>query len=523
MHKVRQRQNVAAAMLSRRNFLAGLSALLTSLAAWRPAWGQPVAATKVTFVLFNDFYIMNEQVLPDGKARGGFARLAAVVKAERAKNKHVIVAHGGDTLSPSLMSGFDRGKHIVALTNLIAPDIFVSGNHEFDFGRETFLERMREAKFPLYGANLRLANGQPVPGHKDRAILDFDGVKLGLTGIAYEKSARLSSPEDLQFLPCVETTKQQAEQLRKEGADFVCAVLHCDRGDAFLLQFAQAAELLLTGHTHDLFIQYDGQVGIVESGYDAFYVTCVDIDFSVASREGRRVTTWWPKFRVIDTAEVTPDFEVAAAVARYQEDFSRETEAVIAKTEIELDSRNATIRTREAAIGNLFADAMRVSMKAEAAVINGGGIRAGKLYEAGSSIRIRDVLAELPFNNRVVVVEMTGADLLLAMENGLAQVPVPAGRFPQVSGMKVVFDPKLPIRKRVLSLEVAGKPVEAERVYRIAILDFLARGGDDYVTFRAAKRITPDADAPLLANEVIAYLKSLGTVKIAAEGRIVAR
>jgi len=510
-------------MLSRRGFLATLSAFLAPFGNWRPAWAQPVASTKLTFVLFNDFYLMNEQVLGDGKARGGFARLAAVVKAERAKHKNVIVAHGGDTLSPSLMSGFDRGKHIVALTNMIAPDIFVAGNHEFDFGRDTFLERMREAKFPLYGANLRLANGKPVPGHKDRAIFDFDGVKLGLTGIAYEKSARLSSPEDLQFLPCVETTKEQAALLRKEGADFVCAVLHCDRGDAFLLQFAQAAELLLTGHTHDLFIQYDGQVGIVESGYDAIYVTCIDIDISVSMRGNRRVTTWWPKFRAIDTADVTPDPEMAAAVARYQEDFSREAEVVIAKTAVELDSRNSTIRTREAAIGNLFADAMRVSMKADAAVINGGGIRAGKVYAPGSEICLKDILAELPFNNRVVVVEISGADLLLAMENGLAQVPVPAGRFPQVSGMKVVFDPKQPMRKRVISLEIAGKPVEPARVYRVAILDFLARGGDDYTTFRAAKRVTPDADAPLLANEVVRYLKSLGTVKTLAEGRIVSR
>ncbi len=84
-------------MLSRRSFIASLSAFVASLAGWRPAWSQPVAATKVTFVLFNDFYIMNEQLLPDGKLRGGFARLATVVKEERAKNKNVVVAHGGDT------------------------------------------------------------------------------------------------------------------------------------------------------------------------------------------------------------------------------------------------------------------------------------------------------------------------------------------------------------------------------------------------------------------------------------------
>ena len=65
----------------------------------------------------------------------------------------MIVAHAGDTLSPSLMSGLDRGAHIIALTNMIPPDIFVPGNHEFDFGKAIFLQRMSEAKFPLYGAN----------------------------------------------------------------------------------------------------------------------------------------------------------------------------------------------------------------------------------------------------------------------------------------------------------------------------------------------------------------------------------
>src|SRR3954449_5408411 len=164
-------------MLSRRSFLSSLASTLALIAAWRPSWAQVTHSTTVTFVLFNDFYLMGEQSFPDGKSRGGFARLAAVVKAERAKaaaeGRNVIVAHGGDTLSPSIMSGLDRGAHIVALTNMIAPDIFVPGNHEFDFGKAVFLERMGAAKFPLYGANLRDPAGAPVPGFKDRALLEF--------------------------------------------------------------------------------------------------------------------------------------------------------------------------------------------------------------------------------------------------------------------------------------------------------------------------------------------------------------
>ena len=118
--------------------------------------------------------------MPDGKRRGGFARLAAVVKAERAKGGHVVFAHAGDTLSPSLMSGFDRGAHIIALTNLIPPDVFAPGNHEFDFGKATFFQRMGEARFPIYAANLRDPEGRPLPDFKDRSIVTFNGVRIGI-------------------------------------------------------------------------------------------------------------------------------------------------------------------------------------------------------------------------------------------------------------------------------------------------------------------------------------------------------
>ena len=123
----------------------------------RPAWAE---SAKVTFILTNDIYQMGDTLMPDGKRRGGFARLAAVVKAERAKGGHVVFAHGGDTLSPSLMSGIDQGAHIIALTNMLKPDIFVPGNHEFDFGKAMFLKRMAEAKFPVFAANMRGAGRQ---------------------------------------------------------------------------------------------------------------------------------------------------------------------------------------------------------------------------------------------------------------------------------------------------------------------------------------------------------------------------
>jgi 2',3'-cyclic-nucleotide 2'-phosphodiesterase (5'-nucleotidase family) len=479
--------------------------------------------TKVTFLLVNDIYQMSAQVMPDGRTRGGFARLAAVVKAERRKGGHVIVAHAGDMISPSLMSGLDRGAHTIALSNRVGLDIFVPGNHEFDFGKAVFLQRMREAKFPVYAANLRGPDGQSLAGIKDRGIVSFDGVRIGLTGATYDDSARASTPEDLQFLPTVASQKAQAETLRREGADFVAAVVHADRAQDYELFGTRTVDLILSGHNHDLFVNYDERNAMVESSYDAHYLVSIDVAIEVRVRNGVRATTWWPQFRIIDTATVTPDPAVAAAVLPYEKELTREMDVALGTTAVELDSRNATVRTREAAIGNLFADAMRSSLKADAAVTNGGGIRAGKVYSAGSAITRRDILAELPFNNRVVEIEINGADLRRALENGLAQLPAAGGRFPQVSGMAIEVDLKRPAGDRIVAISVGGAPLDDARIYKVAVNDFLARGGDGYVGFRDAKHILPETDSPLLANAVMAYVKNLGTVRTAVEGRIVQR
>jgi 2',3'-cyclic-nucleotide 2'-phosphodiesterase (5'-nucleotidase family) len=163
---------------------------------------------------------------------------------------------------------------------------------------------------------------------------------------------------------------------------------------------------------------------------------------------------------------------------------------------------------------------MRIATKADVAIMNGGGIRAGKVYPPGSAISRRDVLAELPFNNRVVAVAITGAALRRAIENGLSQLPNAGGRFPQVSGMTVEADGSRPPGSRVTSITVGGAPLDENRIYRVATNDFLARGGDGYQMFADAARLLPDSDAPLLANEVMVHIRKLGTVRSGVEGRI---
>ncbi len=506
--------------ISRRQTLGlGLGAALSAALLGSPGQAQ-TSAPKVTFslLLVNDIYKMS-----DVKGRGGFAKLASIVKSERARGVPMLFSHAGDTFSPSLMSGFDQGAHIVELTNMMKPDVFVPGNHEFDFGKDVYFKRMGEAKFPFFGANIRQADGSPIPNMKDSAIFDLGPVKVGVVGLALANTPRLSSPGDLKFLPELEVLKTQAADLRKQGADMIVAVTHTDREMDNAIVRSRLVDVLLTGHDHDLSVNYDGKTVMVESGEDAEYVTSVDISATVAGEGKDRKVTWTPNFRIHDTASFDPDPDVLAIVKRYEGELSKELDVELGTSANALDSRSSIVRSQEAAIGNLIADAIKASTGGDVAIINGGGIRANKEYPAGAKLTRRDVLSELPFGNSTSLVEITGADIKAALENGVSQMENRAGRFPQVSGLKFEVDSKAPAGSRVSKIEVNGQSLDEAKTYKVATNDFMLMGGDGYTSFGKGKVLIGKTDGKLMANEVMVYVRKLGTVDAKVEGRIVIR
>lgn len=470
---------------------------------------------EITLLLVNDVDRMG-----DANGRGGYARIAAVVKAERASRDNVVFVHAGDTISPSLMSGFDQGAHILTLLNMLRPDIFVPGNHEFDFGPDIFRKRMSEAEFPLLAANLRDASGQRLPGFEDARLLEFGGVKIGIVGLAAEDTHVKSSPGDLRIGAVVQTGLQQAESLRAAGADIVVAVAHTLRSIDLQLFDSQAFDVILTGDDRDLFVQFDGRVVLMQSFAQGDYVSAVDLTVETREAEGGGEVKWWPGFRVIDTASVEPDPEVQRRVSGFEAELSKELDVVIGTTATELDSRRATVRTGEAAIGNLIADAMRETVAADLSLMNSGGIRANRRYPPGTVMTRRDILAELPFANRVVKLSVSGDVLRRALENGFSRFEDGAGRFPQVSGMVVDADLKAPVGSRVTSVTVKGAPLDPAATYTLATVDFVVRGGDDYAMLVDAPIILSERDGPLLAAAVMAHIRKRGEISPKVEGRI---
>jgi 5'-nucleotidase / UDP-sugar diphosphatase len=471
-----------------------------------------------SLLLVNDIYKMS-----DDKGRGGFAKLAAVVKSERARGVPMLFCHAGDTFSPSLMSGFDQGAHIIEITNMIKPDVFVPGNHEFDFGKDVYLKRMGEANFPFFGANMRQADGSSIPTMKDSALYELGSVKVGVVGLALAATPSMSSPGDIKFLPEIETLKAQAADLRKQGADLIVAVAHTDRDMDNAIVRSRLVDVLLSGHDHDLAIGYDGKTVMVESSEEGNFVTAIDFAATVSGEGKDRKVAWSPSFRVHDSLAVDADPEVLAVVKRYETALSAELDVEIGTSKNELDSRSAIVRSQEAAIGNLIADAIKASTEGDVAITNGGGIRANKQYPAGAKLTRRDILSELPFGNSTSLVEVAGSDIKAALENGVSQIENRAGRFPQVSGLKFEVDPKAPAGSRVSNIEVNGQPVDPAKRYKVATNNFMLTGGDGYTAFGKGKVLIGVTDGKLMANEVMSYVRKLGTVDAKVEGRIVIR
>lgn len=490
-------------------------AIATALAfAAVPALAETVT---ITFVQTNDIDRMEEK---DG--RGGFARLATLVKAERAAGPTFFV-HSGDTLSPSLLAGIDKGAHIIDILNHMNVDVMVPGNHEFDFGPDNFQTRINEATFPIVSSNIADKNGNPPANTVARKIVEVGGVKVGFYGLTTEDTPLVSSPGDTTFAPSLETAAEEAKQLRQDGADFIVAVVHTPLDVDMALVRSGNADLVLSGHDEHLGMYFDGKAALTESASQGDFSVVTSVTIDKREKDGKVTVKWWPSFRIVDTATVDPDPEIAALVKTYTDKLDEELKVEIGTTTTPLDSRRATVRGQEAAIGNLITDALRQAVGADVAITNGGGIRADQEYPAGARLTRGDILAELPFGNKTVKMALTGKDLRAALENGFSQVEKGAGRFPQVSGLTVEVDLARDPGSRVLSVMVGGAPLDDAKIYTVATNDFMANGGDGYASLRNGKQLIDPIDAVLMASQVIDYVAASGTVSPRVEGRIVTR
>ncbi|MFO1174155.1 MAG: 5'-nucleotidase C-terminal domain-containing protein [Paracoccaceae bacterium] len=490
-------------------------ALAIALACSATAGVAADQTVKLTFLGVGDTYNFLEE---DG--RGGFARLNAVARAERAANPNTLYLFDGDMLSPSLMSSFDKGQNTIDLTNIVPFDLAVPGNHEFDFGPQNFADKVKASKYPWAAVNITNADGSPLAGVGGTMVKEVAGLKVALVPVGQDTSPEVSSTGDLKFLPTVDTGIAAAKAARDAGADLVVGVVQTDMDNDRQLIKSHAFDLILSGDDHSYATAYDGVTAYVETSIDARFLSPVDLTVTVSEKDGKKKVSWVPAFRFIDTATVAPDPETQALADKFKASLDKTLDVEIGTTETALDSRRNVVRAEESSMGDLITDAIRAQTGADIAIMNGGGIRGDRTYDAGTKLTRRDILTELPFGNVTVVTELPGSQVLAALENAVSQVEKGAGRFAQVSGLTFTFDASAPAGSRVSEVMVAGQALAPDKLYKVAVNDYILGGGDGYTALGGGRIITDTGGGNLLASDVMAYVEKAGKVAPKVDGRI---
>jgi len=372
--------------VTRRTFLALLAAsllLIGTLPALHAA-APAERSARVTLLQLNDLY----DILPVEKGKkGGLARIATLRDRIAKEAPDAVLVLAGDFLSPSTMSSVFQGSQMVAGLNAAGADLVTFGNHEFDFGEQVTLQRMRESRFTWVSSNvLDPGTGLPFGDAVSFVLRDIGGIRVAFIGLTTPETHALSKGgKNLTFLDPVAAAKDMVARARRTKADLIVAVTHQDMAaDKKLAAAVPEIDVILGGHEHDPLDAKVGKTLILKTGSEAVNLGRIDLLVSVG-KDGRRVETKWELIAV--TAEIPEKPEVAALVKSYESRMGTQLSVVAGVTSVPLDTRNETVRVKESRVGNLIADLMREALKADVALVNGGGIRGNAVTPAGSLTR----------------------------------------------------------------------------------------------------------------------------------------
>lgn len=509
-------------------FLALVMALSLAIPAGAADWEEDLSG-HIVILHTNDVH----------GAIDNYASVAALKDAYEAAGAQVLLMDAGDFSQGSTSVNVSQGANAVELMNMAGYDVATTGNHEFDYGYANLKTLMEQAEFPILAANAFTAEGE-LAMDEANTTFQLGDVTVGVFGLATPETATKAHPAKLEgvtFLAEDELfacAQEQVDELTAAGCDYIIALGHlgidaesAGNRSIDLLENVTGIDVFIDGHSHST--QSDiaeetngtGMVGntvLTSTGTQLESVGVVDIaadgtiDASTLSMEDVNATEGF-----------TPDQAIVDRVAEINDQIEEELGVVIGSSEVDLNGVKEEVRAGETNLGDLVADAMlwRAGLDNEnvvAAITNGGGIRASI---AAGDITKKSVNNVLPFTNTLYVVEVTGAELLEALEASTFALPDSLGGFPQIAGMNISidatkkYDPQTtpypsgsgkatyygPASiNRVTINSVNGKAFDPNKTYAVVTNNFCAAGGDTYYAFAAA---SSQFDTGLPLDEVL--------------------
>ena len=474
----------------------------------------------------------------------GYAGLQAVRDSLVARGDAVILVDDGDSIQGEPVGTMTKGEAIVDLMNKVGYSIAIPGNHEFDYGMDQFLALAEKAEFDYISCNFN-HNGELV--FQPYVIKELAGYKIAFVGVTTPRTLTSSTPRYFMdeegnyvygFLQddtgeAVYTAVQNAaDAARAEGADYVIVMAHLGDEEecrpwtyADVLSNTNGIDVLLDGHRHDS----EQVVMKNKDGEDVLRSACGTklgaIGYCRITADGEVSTglyTWNNKDSL--PALLGLNNEMSAAVEDATAELNKKLNEVVANTQVTLtitdpeavDANGKPIRivrSQETNLGDLCADAYLAQSGADVAFVNGGGIRVS--IDAGD-ITLNNILKVHPFGNAMCVIEVSGQQILDALEWGSRSVPGELGGFLQVAGLSYEIHSYIESgcitdengmfagvegERRVKNVLIHGEPIDPAATYTLASHDYmLLNNGDGYTMFAGCKLLQ---DRVKLDNQVL--------------------
>jgi len=475
----------------------------------------------VTILHTNDFhmYLLGSTNATTKKPIGGSARIYTLVQQERAYNPNTLLVDAGDIIGGGPPIGaFFYGKDVIEVYNAMGYDIATTGNHEFDWGYAKFKEITAPANYKYINANIvdSNTNSTILPPY---SIKSFGFVNIGFIGIDTTDLPVLVNPtgiEGLTVLDPTATINNYATSL-KDKVEYTVVLSHLGYDvDKTVAAKISNVNLIIGGHSHTVRTEpyVVNGIPIVQTGNYGNNVGKEVVEF-VATPTGAKIVGF--RYNLIPITDSLPeDPTIKALIAPYYDEVTKKMSVVIGEALVDLDGERANVRSKETNLGDYIADWMRAISGADIAITNSGGIRASI---PKGPITVGSVYTTIPFDNLLVKLELTGAQVVTALENGYSMVETVQGRFSQISGIRVKVDLKKPAGSRVVEVLVNGKTIELGKVYTVAVLDFMAAGGDGYAVLKEAKS-SKWVTGNWMRDDLVDYIIAHPQVNVTVDGRI---
>ncbi|MFK8083368.1 MAG: bifunctional UDP-sugar hydrolase/5'-nucleotidase [Granulosicoccus sp.] len=502
------------------------------------------AQSSVTILHTNDFHSRVEPISKydspcsaednaAGECFGGYARLVTAVQEARERNPDALLFSGGDQFQGSLFYTFYKGKVAAEIMNRLGYDGMTVGNHEFDDGPQVLREFIDAVDFPVVMSNADVSK-EPMLANKimKSTVVEKAGEKYGIIGLTPQDTNELASPGPLiSFSDPVAAVQGEVDELMEQGINRIIVLSHSGYAlDQRVAAETTGVDVIVGGHTNTFLSNTDesargpyptmvGNTAIVQAYAYGKYVGELNVTFDEA---GELIEATGDPLQI--NADIGEDAQTLTRIAELALPLDEIRNEVVAESAAVIEGNREVCRVQECAMGNLVAEALLDRVRDQGvsiAIMNSGGLRAS--IDAGE-ITMGEVLTVLPFQNTLSTFEVSGADIITALENGVSQVEEVKGRFPQVAGLKFTWDASIPANEgRIIDVLVmkgdGWTPIDAEARYAVVSNNYVRGGGDGYNVFAENADKVYDF-GPNVESVVADYLAANAPYEPFVDGRI---